>query len=93
MRLNQKDCQKSVDLFLFEKDGKSHYEFIKNFSRLVRSQISSDTNSKIHICKRCLLHLTKQELFEKHITFCSNNETVAVHMPPKKHPTTISKSL
>lgn len=49
----------------------------------MRSQITSDTNSKIHICKRCLLHFTKQELFEKRITYRSNNETVAVPMPPK----------
>ena len=83
MRLNKKDCQKSIDLFLFKKDGKSHCSLIKNFSRLTRSQITSDTNSKIHICKRCLLHFTKEELFEKHITYCSNNETVAVKMPPK----------
>ena len=50
---------------------------------MVRSQITSDTNSKVHICKRCLLHFTKQELFEKHTKYCSNNETVAVLMPPK----------
>ena len=33
-QLRLKDCQKSIDLFLFEKDGKSHYPLIKNFSRL-----------------------------------------------------------
>ena len=66
-----------------EQDGKSHYFLIKNFSRFIRSQITSDTNSKIDICKRCLLHFTKEELFEKHIIYCSNNETVAVKMPPK----------
>ena len=83
LRLNQKDCQKSIDLFLFEQDEKSNYFLIKNFSRLTRSQITSDTNSKIHICKRCFLHFTKQELFKKHITYCSNNETVSAKMPPK----------
>ena len=82
MRLSTKDCQKSIDLFLFEQDEKSHYSLITNFSRLTRPQIISDTNSKIHICKRCLLHLTKKELFEKHIIYC-NNETVAVKMQPK----------
>ena len=71
LRLNQNDCQKSIHLFLFEQDGKSHYSLIKNFWRLTRSQITSDTNSKIHICKRCLLHFTKEELFENHITYCS----------------------
>ena len=84
LRLNKKDCQKSIDLFLFEKDGKSHYSLIKNFSRLTRSQITSDTNSKIHICKTCLLHFTKEELFKKHIEYCLSTETVAVKMPPKR---------
>ena len=38
LRINKKDCQKSIDLFLYSKDGKQHYSLIKNFSRLVRSQ-------------------------------------------------------
>ena len=83
LRLNQKDLQKTIDLFLFSKDEKQHYSLIKNFSRLVRSQITSDMR-KIHICKKCLTHFTKLDLFEKHITYCSQNETVAVKMPTKK---------
>ena len=84
LRLNQKDTQKSIDLFLFSKDEKFHYSFIKNFPRLVRSQITSHSSSKPHICKKCLTHFTKLDLFEKHITYCSQNETVAVKMPTKK---------
>ena len=34
LRLNQKDTQKTIDLFLFSKDEKQHYSLIKNFSRL-----------------------------------------------------------
>ena len=83
LRLNQKELQKTIDLFLFSKDEKQHYSLIKNFSRLVRSQITSDMR-KIHICKKCLTHFTKLDLFEKHITYCSQNETVAVKMPTKK---------
>ena len=82
MRVNQKDLQKTIDLFLFSKDEKQHYSLIKNFSRLVRSQITSDMR-QIHICKKCLTHFTKLDLFEKHITYCSQNETVAVKMPIK----------
>ena len=41
LRLNQKDTKKTIDLFLFSKDEKLHYSLIKNFSRLVRSQITS----------------------------------------------------
>ena len=83
LRLNQKDTQKTIDLFLFSKDEKHHYCLIKNSSRLVRSQITSDTTRKLHICKKCLSHFTKQDLFEKHLTYCRQNETVAVKMPRK----------
>ena len=82
LRLNQKDTQKTIDLFLFSKDEKMHYSLINNFSRLVRSQITSDRR-KIHICKKCLTHFAKPDLFEKHITYCSQNETVVVKMPTK----------
>ena len=59
------------------------YCLIKNFSRLVRLQISSHSSSKLHICKKGLTHFSKLDLFEKHITYCSQNETVAVKMPTK----------
>ena len=83
LRINQKDCQKSIDLFLNSEDEKQHYSLIKNFTRLVRSQYTSHGSSKIYICKKCLNHFTKQDLLEKHISYCSKNETVAVKMPTK----------
>ena len=49
----------------------------------MRSQITSDTSRKLHICKKCSTHFTKQDLFEKHLLYCSKNETVAVKMPTK----------
>ena len=82
LRLNQKDAKKSIDLFLFSKDEKQHYSLIKNFSRLARTQITSDCR-KIHICKKCLTHFTKKYLFKKHSRYCRRNETVAVKMPYK----------
>ena len=83
LRMAKKDPQKTIDLFLYEEDGKYHYSLIKNFSRLFRSQITSRTNEPIHICKRCVTHFTKKELLTKHIKYCSSNETVSVKMPPK----------
>ena len=81
LRLNQKDAKKSIDLFLFSKD-ENHYSLIKNFSRLARSQITSDRR-KIHICKKCLTHFTKKYLLKKHTRCCRQNETAAVIMPTK----------
>ena len=49
---------------------------------MTRSQITSDRR-KIHICKKCLSHFTKKDLFEKHLSYCGQNETVAVKMPLK----------
>ena len=49
---------------------------------MTRSQITSDRR-KIHICKKCLSHFTKKDLFEKHLLYCEQNETVAVKMPTK----------
>ena len=49
--------RKKADLFLHEKDGKSHYSLINNFLRLINSQLSKDTTRKKYlarsvICKR-----------------------------------------
>ena len=84
LRLNQKDAKKSIDLFLFSEDENQHYSLIKNFSRLVRSQITSDRR-KLYICKKFLSHFTKKYLFKRHLKYCSKNETVAVKMPNKKN--------
>ena len=83
LRMAEKDCQNTIDLFLYEQDGKSHYSFIKNFNRLFRSQITSSKNGEVFICKKCFTHYTKNELLEKHILYCSSNETVSVKMPPR----------
>ena len=84
LRMAKRNPEETIGLFLYEKDGNYHYSLIKNFSRLFRSQITSRTNEKICICKRCFSHFSKEELFKKHIEYCSINETVAVKMPPKK---------
>ena len=83
LRMAKRNPQETIDLFLYEEDGKSHYSLIKHFSRLFRSQITSRTNGQIHICKKCFTHFSKEELFQKHIEYCSINETVAVKMPPR----------
>ena len=79
----KKTPKNQLIFFLFSKDEKQHYCLINNFSRLVRSQITSDTTRKLHIGKKCLSHFTKQDLLEKHLTYCRQNETVAVKMPIK----------
>ena len=81
LRMAEKDCLNTIDLFLYEEDGVSHYTLIKNFNRLIRPQKTKSNNGPLFICKRCFTHFTKDELLQKHITYCSNNETVSVKMP------------
>ena len=81
LRMAKRDCKNTIDLFLIEEDGKSHYCLIKNFSRFIRSQITSRTDEEIQICKRCFSHFTKEELLDKHIKYCLNNETAVAKMP------------
>lgn len=83
LQMTEKDCKETIDLFLYEKDGKSHYSFISSFNRLFRTQITQSKNGEVYICKKCLTHFTKQELFEKHVAYCSTNERVAVKMPSR----------
>ena len=81
LRMADRDCKNTIDLFLYEEDGVSHYTLIKDFTRLINKQKTSSKNGKIFICKKCFTHFTKEELLEKHIKYCSNNETVCVNMP------------
>ena len=81
LREIKKDSKKTIDLFFYEEDGKSHYSLIKNFSRLIRSQITTRTDEPIQICKRCFCHYTTPELLEKHMEYCYNNKTSFVKMP------------
>ena len=81
LREAKRDCKNSIDLFLIEEDGVSHYTLIKNFHRLIRSQKTVGGNGKLFICKRCFTHYTKEELLDKHIKYCSNNKTALVKMP------------
>ena len=84
LKLSDKNCQKSIDLFLFEEDGKSHYSLIKNLSRLIRTQMTkSKVIGGVYICKRCLCHFAVKNSFEKHEKYCSGNKMVTVKMPKK----------
>ena len=84
LHMSLRDAKKSIDLFLYEENGKWHYSLIKNFSRLFRSQITSRTREPTHVCKRCFSCFTKDTLLQNHIYYCSNNESAYVIMPKKE---------
>jgi hypothetical protein len=58
-----------INLFLW----KNHYSVIKDMSRLISAQISGKKNKK-YICSRCLNAFGSDELLEKHLELCSNND-------------------
>ena len=83
LRLAKRDCKCTIDLFFHTEGSISHYSLIKNFSRLIRRQIRDTSNFPLFICKRCFSYLSVENKLEKHIEYCSNNETAVVKMPEK----------
>ena len=83
LRLAKRDCKCTIDLFFHTEGSISHYSLIKNFSRLIRRQIRDTSNFPLFICKRCFSYFSVENKLEKHIEYCSNNETAVVKMPEK----------
>ena len=44
LKMADRDCLNTIDLFLYEEDGVSHYTLIKNFNRLIKAQKTSSKN-------------------------------------------------
>ena len=74
----EKECH--VDLLLLTKEFKSHYCLVKNFSRLVSSQISRKGYERF-FCKRCLNSFPKMESLMKHKSICGGFETAKIEVP------------
>ena len=55
---------------------------IKDFGRLLNSHISNKQHKKV-LLQKCLNAFGTRKLLNKHTTYCSNNDTVAVTMPAK----------
>ena len=84
IKLSNKGCKETIDLFLFEENGKCHYSLIKNLHRLIGSQLTTTrVTGGVFICKRCLSHFKVQERFDKHVQYCINNKMATVKMPKK----------
>ncbi|KAJ8917969.1 hypothetical protein NQ315_002664 [Exocentrus adspersus] len=66
LHYSQQKLERHVNLLLITDDnGNSHYCWIKNFSRLVSSQINSHKGKK-YFCDGCLLHFTSERLLQRH---------------------------
>ena len=58
-----------IELLLFNQEETSHYTLIRNFNRLVRSQVTKHEHAT-HFCRFCLHGFTKAELLTKHLPYC-----------------------
>ena len=80
LRLNETDPQNAIDLLLITCEEKQHYCWIKNFSKLVRAQVTTHEH-KAYFCKRCLSHFTTPEKLNEHIEICKENSACRIEVP------------
>ena len=66
LRLNKTDPQNAIDLLFIANENNQHYCWIKNFSRLVRAQVTKH-ESTAYFCKRCLNKFTTPEKLNEHV--------------------------
>ena len=74
LRITEKESSNHhVNLLLISNDNSTHYEWIKHFSRLFRSQVSS-RNKHLWFCYHCLQNFGREDLLEKHVASCRVSE-------------------
>lgn len=74
--------ENSLDLYadFNSTDIQSHYCWIKNMSRLVKSQLSKNRN-KVFICNTCLQHFRSDVDLKKHNVECDSVNDIRIDMP------------
>lgn len=74
------DYSHQINLLFISEGEKKHYCLIKNMSRLLASQVST-RKAKKFFCPRCLNSFGRQDLLDKHLELCGDNEAVRIKMP------------
>lgn len=70
----------AIDLLLISDEKTFHYCWIKNFYRLISSQVSKNEHKKF-ICKRCIIAFEFESALDNHKKWCTAKEMVATQMP------------
>ena len=84
LRTSKKESGYLIDLLLISNDeGNKHYCWIKDFNKLVSSQVDKN-HHKLKICRRCYKSYQKEESLEKHKEYCNENEEANIVMPKDK---------
>ncbi|KAG8237543.1 hypothetical protein J437_LFUL017210 [Ladona fulva] len=76
----KKELEDHRDLLFVKEGNKNHYCWIKNFERLVRSQIVK-YKGKIEICKRCFSHFYSKEKLSDHKAYCNTRSVARIILP------------
>ena len=80
LRLNKTDPQKETDLSYITNKENQRYCWMKNFSRLVRAQVTKQ-ESTAYFCKRCLNKFTTPEKLNEHVEICKENSACKNEVP------------
>ena len=77
--ISKKSNEQVLSVLLISKEQKSHYDFIKDFNRLMYSKTKH--KDKKHFCMACLQNFTTKEILNSHREhFLLINETQAVKL-------------
>ena len=75
----KKSNEQVLNALLISNDGKSHYVYIKDFNRLMYSEVKTKNVHKKNFCMSCLKSFTTMEILNNHRERCLlSNETQAV---------------
>ncbi|XP_018378592.1 PREDICTED: uncharacterized protein LOC108771163, partial [Trachymyrmex cornetzi] len=83
LRLTDDKKEKHVNLLYLQdprNDGVGHFAWIKDLSRLVRSQLTGKKNKK-YFCDRCLHYFGSNERLQTHEVDCQKLNDCAIHLP------------
>ncbi|KAL4143453.1 hypothetical protein QTP88_005784 [Uroleucon formosanum] len=89
LKVVEEEKKDHFDLLLINNGDKSHYTYISNFSRLIRSQKTSHTENVV-FCKRCFTSfdnrsrkntLSGQAALDQHTLICGTHKPILPQMP------------
>ena len=77
--VSKQSNEEELDVFFISNEEKSHYVFIKDFTRLMYSEVKTKNVHKKRFCMSCLQNFTTIEILNNHREKCLLiNETQAV---------------
>ena len=70
LHVSKKLNEQVLNVLLISNGEDSHYVFIKNFNRLMHSEVKTKNHHKKHFCMACLQNFTTKEILNSHIERC-----------------------